>query len=77
MACASSVPSWAHPSPWQAIEVVKGAREGILSIVRIVRSHQAFGTRDAHLSGFWWQFVGLYVGFLGLPDKGQPSDVSE
>jgi hypothetical protein len=45
------------------------AETRFLSIVRIVRSQLAFGLREAHLSGFWRQFVGLFVGFLGLPDK--------
>jgi len=28
------------------------------------------------LSGFWRQFVGLFVGFFDLPDKGQPHAIN-
>jgi hypothetical protein len=43
-------------------------REGILSIVRILR-------RD--LSGFWFAFVGFHVGKIWLPDKDQRSVVNK
>ena len=45
--------------------------------MRILRSEQAFEPRRTLLSGFWRQFVGLFVGFLGLPDNGQASGINK